>query len=276
MLNKRHIIFSLLFALAATFSCTQPEKAGGDDGIESAAKLVSIQYLRSYYKGFPYTFAENYKIRGCVVSDDRSANIINTLILKDDTGLIEVKVDKSNLFEKYFMGTYVELSCSTLTLGSVGGILQLGKAGLDSGFEVGYIPENIFDSIIETLGASDTEILPETIIITDLSTDYLSRYVSIQNVMFENENIYWCDSDAANMAKFIDTDRAIIDVNGNRLFVRTARYAEFSGWMLPSGSGTIEGIVSKYGGDYRLKVIRPDILYATMSEPRFDEQPTLR
>lgn len=278
MLSRLRMIFAAAFIAVAAVSCTSPEKAGGI-GVDSTARLVSIQYLKSFYNGYPYTFLENYKISGCVVSNDRYENIINTLIIKDDTGILEVKVDKSNLYESYGMGTYVELLCSNLSLGAVGGIIQLGAATESSGFEVGYIPENVFDRKINITGVADTEVLSERISITDLSDDYLSRLVSISDVMFEDADSCWCDKDTAapvDAEKYLDTNRSLVDHTGNRLSVRTARYAKFAGWKMPYGSGTIEGIVSKYAGVYCLKVINPDILYVTMSSPRFDENTLVR
>ena len=51
--------------------------------------------------------------------------------------------------------------------------------------------------------------------------------------------------------------------------VRTARRAEGAGWIVPDGSGRIEGLLSLYDGAFQLRVIRPDLLYGTMAEARF-------
>lgn len=278
MLNKRYLL--ILATLAASFvSCDNPEKAGSNIGaIETNAKEVSIRHLLSFYKGHPFTFAENIKISGYVISNDENNNLTNTLILQDETDVIEIKIKKEKLYLSFYPGTLVEISCNDLTLGKVSEVLQLGVATPDSKFETGFIPTEIFDSKIQIKGESGYMIMPENIRFTDLSDDFLSHYIAIDGVMFEEYGIKWCDEDPNKPAdpdkpeSFLDTERAVINRDRNRLIVRTSGDAEFAGSWLPKGSGSIEGILSKSKGEYRLKVINHNVLYNRMSSPRFDEK----
>ena len=68
---------------------------------------------------------------------------------------------------------------------------------------------------------------------------------------------------------FADTVCYVEDRMGRRMAVRTSRRAEFAGWIVPDGSGRIEGLLSLYDGAFQLRVIRPDLLYGTMAESRF-------
>jgi hypothetical protein len=48
------------------------------------------------------------------------------------------------------------------------------------------------------------------------------------------------------------TDRHIVDAEGHTMAVRTSRHAIFATRMLPRGSGSIDGVLSRFNGEYRL------------------------
>ena len=56
--------------------CSYPERGRVPEEEEggAASSVVTVEYLKSHYRGYPYTFTESYRIRGCVVSSDRSGN----------------------------------------------------------------------------------------------------------------------------------------------------------------------------------------------------------
>lgn len=251
--------------------CSYPERnAGPDGGTGTDDAVVSVEYLKSYYKGYPYTFTENYRIRGCVVSTDRSGNYYRTLAVLDDTGAIEVKLDGERLFETYFMGCTVEIYCNGLTLGDYGGTLQLGAAP-GAGYETGYIDREDIPVVVRIVGASDTAVVPEAKEIAALGPDDVGRFVAFDGVQFvAGGRAAWCEPAPDDATGFADTDRYLIDREGNMLVVRTSRYADFASWTLPEGSGKAEGILSLFGGKYQLRVIRPAMLYTDMVGERFE------
>ncbi len=51
------------------------------------------------------------------------------------------------------------------------------------------------------------------------------------------------------------TNRYVTDAYGNRLNVRNSSYASFAKDLLPSGTGSVVGILSYYGTDWRLLLI---------------------
>lgn len=259
--------------------CSYPENqewtggGTGGDGDEPGDKpvsVVSVKHLKSFYKGHPYTFAENYRIKGVVVSTDRSGNYHKTLVVRDETGAMELKLDADDLFQTYFMGCIVEVACNELTIGAYSGLLQLGSSP-SQGHETGYIAEEDVSVVMKIVGASESAVEPEKRTITNLTGDDVSRFIAIDGVQFVKESlgVLWCDEAPEESTGFKDTDRYVIDQRGNRLLVRTSRYAECASWSLPEGSGTIEGILSLFNGNYQLRVIRPDILYSSMTAPRF-------
>ena len=276
--NFRKILSMMFFGVVVT-ACSYPENAewsyGHDDDADSAGTVVSVAFLKSHYRGYPYTVVENMFIRGWVVSSDRSGNYYKTLAVEDDSAAIEIKLDSESLFETYFVGSVVEVACNGLTLGSYGGVVQLGAAS-DSGYETDYITAKDIARTVRIVGQLDHAPVPEILAVDGVSDSHIGRLVAFENVQFVDAadgNMTWCDADPDSSVGYRDTDRTITDRFGHKLLVRTSRYAGFASWRLPAGSGRIEGIMSCFGGNFQLKVVSPEILYDDMSEPRFAELP---
>ena len=58
----------------------------------------------------------------------------------------------------------------------------------------------------------------------------------------------WCDEDS-------DSNRHLVNPEGDTLLVRTSRYARFADDALPVGSGYVEGILVWFNNSYQLRVI---------------------
>lgn len=258
---------------AVLAGCSYPEKAkdwnaGGSGGEEPS--VVSVAFIKSRYRGYPYTFSENYRIRGCVVSTDRSGNYHKALSVADATGAIELKIDCERLFERYMMGCIVDISCNGLTIGSSGGMLQLGTAPV-SEYETGYISAEDLETVVRVTGFADERVEASMRTIDGLDIPDVGMLVAFGGVQFEEggSGMMWCDPDEGDPSGFRDADREIKDAKGNTLTVRTSRYAEFASWTLPAGSGSIEGILTVYNGKFQLRVIKPEFVYSSMTRDRF-------
>ena len=248
------LLAALLFAAGCT-SGSGPKYREGD---------VTIAYLRSMYGRQAVTVEGDVYITGRVVSTDHHGNFYKTLVVEDATGGIVVRIDLENYHRTYFYGTQLRIACNSLVLSSYGGTLQLGAYSYDEGTaDLGHIPEDRLSAII-TIGEDEDELpAPTPITIPELAPGHISRMVIIRDVQFVDggAGLKWCEQDA-------DTDRMIVDRNGNRMAVRTSRYANFAGRVLPAGSGAIVGVVSYFNGAYQLTV-HSDMLSVFMDSPRF-------
>ena len=79
--------------------------------------------------------------------------------------------------------------------------------------------------------------------------NYLNTLVEIDDVQFAEESIGGTYDPNRN-----DTyDASIYIVNAsNSLAVRTSRYATFAGNIVPSGRGTVRGVLTKYNSGYQI------------------------
>lgn len=250
MLKYRKISFILLSLLFVLCSCGSEPKLGNDDedddnGIKTG--LVSIAYLKSLHNLSPVTIKNEMRIEGRVVSSDRSGNFHKTICVEDETGGIAVRLNGTELFKKYKIGAKIRVDCNTLTLGTYGGLPQLGVASGDGKYQTDPIPSNIASSHVYIIGEAVEEPLPAVLRINQLEPKHISCYIEIRGVQFKDfeEGMTWCEPDD-------DTDRILVDKDGSELIVRTSRYTDYADSELPAGSGLIRGVMSYFNGKYQL------------------------
>lgn len=247
----------LSIAASLVFVCcdsSQPklQSGGPGGGPGTGPQTVSIAYLKSLYTGVPYTVDKELRIEGLVVANDWSGNFYKTLVVEDESGGIEIKLDREELFLEYWHGNKVRVNCNSLTLGAYGGLVQLGVRSGDVRYETDYIPRNRIPSVVTNLPDEAREPLPALLTIPEIFSSgpggrYVNCYVAIKDVQFVDTELTWSEPD-------VDTDRELADRNGNLISVRTSRYAEFAGYGLPRGSGTIRGVLGYFNGKYQLRV----------------------
>ncbi len=259
-------LFMLLVLLCSACSDRKTLSYPGDGGSGGGGdtpgpRQVSIAYLKSLYAGYPYRIAEDMVLEGRVIANDANGNYYHTIVVSDETGGIEVKIEYDRLFEIYRLGYPVRIGCNGLTLGAYGGLIQLGYPS-SGAYETGYIPEEEFPGYVLVSGEA-VPIVPDTMTVSSLGPSDVSTYVAFAGVQFIDEELglRWSESDA-------DTDRHLVDRFGDTLRVRTNHRASFAERKLPVGSGYIEGILSWFNGRYQLRVT--DVRNVIMEEARFE------
>ncbi len=250
----------LLPALCLMWGCNK----GGDveyldnpkPGGEKSARHVSIAYLKSLYERAPVAIDDELYITGCVSSSDQYGAFYRNLVLEDQTGGIVLRVDLENYHRIFYQYHEIYVACNSLILSNYGGVVQLGSK------EGAILPERL-EAMVDVRSAAELAPLPLTF--ETLAPEHISRFVSFDNVQFEEENVAWCAPE--NIEAGTGTDRWLVDRAGNRLLVRTSPFVSFARRTLPAGSGYIEGILGVFNGEYQLEVCSD--LYAVMESPRF-------
>lgn len=209
---------------------------------------ISVHYLKSLYKNTPLRITDDYVIRGQVVSSDAAGNFRWSLIVEDETGGIELKVGLSPYHEQYPMGREVRVKCAGLMLGAYGRTIQLGSGSEDERYETGFIDrERIGEHIILTGkpgGRVPAVLTPEI-----LSMRYVDCAVRVENVRFINEEqgLDWGDGE-----NYVERHLQFLASPTDTLAVRTSPYAGFAKEELPSGAGSLEGVLTQFAGKYSL------------------------
>lgn len=243
-----------IFGLMAVVACSVKKTdigSGGPEPVEPGGTpggVISIAALKEMYVDRPATINEEVSIRGKVVSSDQYGNFYKTVCVQDDSGGIAIMVDMEMYFRTFNIYGEVTVYCNSLTLGTYGGEIRLGVLSADGTNTVTYISGDYILSAIRA-GEDFTEVVPEVVPISGLSPRHINTYVRIDDVQFEEAGggVAWCREGE-------DTNRTLVDIEGNRLDVRTSRYARFADRVLPEGSGYICGVLGYFNGSFQLRV----------------------
>jgi hypothetical protein len=257
------LLISLLFVASCRPASVIPPPDDPDPAIPGPGdeKSVSIAYLKTLYNGAPVRLTGEWRISGAVVSSDREGNFYKTLVIADETGGIEVRLDMEEIFKRFMIHTRATVRCNGLWLGDYGGTLQLGAEPFGD-----YETQNLsLTEIAEHLHTDEEfygEVRARTLTFGELSRNRISTFVAFEGVRFVEQGLSWAETEAgAEAGTETDppdppsaTNRHLVDADGNTLIVRTSRYATFAPWPLPEGVGRIEGVLGYFNGDYQLVV----------------------
>jgi len=204
-----------------------------------------------------------------VLSSDSAGNFYETVSIADETGGIELKINGSDLYATYGLkpGKRVLVKVNDLAIDNYNGMYQIGLSYTDGGvLKVTGIDPSAVSKTVQVPG-DKISIQPETISIPTLSTDKVQKLVKLEGVQFWNPA-------ATYSIPGVTTNRILVDQNGNQIILRTSGYAKFTKSQVPSGSGSITGVLSIFGSTYQL-LIR-DTLDVKFDQPRFGSETPLK
>ncbi len=204
------------------------------------------------------TDGEHIIIKGRVCSSDESGNIYKSLIIQDETAALTVAINAYDLYESYHFGQEVVIDVTDMQIGGYNSLMQLGGEGTyNSKPSMTFMSEDVMTAHAQVNGLGrpqDVDTVTTTIptLATAKTTpeglrNWQSRLIRIDNVQFEDAGKPFAGESTTN--------RYIVDADGNRLNVRNSSYADFKNDILPSGYGSIVGILSYYGSDWQLLLI---------------------
>ena len=244
--------------LAVACSATKPDYSEIPDD-DSESGLVSIAYLKSRCKGLSTNINSDISIRGTVVANDLFGEFYNTLVLVDESGGVEVSIDRERLCVDFPLYANVSVTCNGLAVGRVGGKVVLGAKPTGE-FTTDRIADGDVAKYLLWQSGDITAVAPRKVRIADLGVKNVSDYLLFEGVRFADDEVgrKWCkESEGA----YAETDRHIIDKDGNTLIVRVSPYCEYAGERIPAGTGSLCGIVDYSGGTYFLRIANHEVYF---------------
>lgn len=247
MYKMNKLILILLAALTMT-ACVdrtfdEPEFDFQDPDLQVT---TSIAALKSTHVIGQYETLEGDIIAGVVVANDKSGNFYETIVIADETGGIEVKINKRSLFNNFPVGRKVFVKLDGLVMGDYNELIQLGYASNDSGF-VG-IPNEYMDEFVVG-GSLNNAFQVDTLALKDVDENYMSMLIAIKDVQFLEEELGGTYADSQFK---VTTNRNMEDCFAREIIVRTSGYASFAAQPLPEGKGTVVAVLSRYRDDFQL------------------------
>lgn len=221
-----------------------------------------------------------YIIKGRVVSCDASGNIYRMLVVQDETAAIAISINRGSLYTTYPLGQEVVIDVTGLWIGQYNNLIQLGWSGDYQGeAQISFMAYQMFAHHTELNGLPDTnfkyvpfgseapEGSPYCIV---ASLEQLSgvagageEYRNIMSQLVEIPNVSFVDGGKETFAPYQDNaDRYIQDASGAQLNVRCSGYSSFYNDTVPTGTGTVRGILSRYGDSWQLMLRdREDVMF---------------
>ena len=174
----RKTIYLFAAALLALASCQEWEPVftlsyGDVDAAapQSLQVTATIAQLKDLYEkhGALKIEDDNMVIAGKVISDDHSGNIYRELYIKDDTGVISVKIGLSSLYSDYRLGQTVYVRCGGLTIGQYNGMPQLGVEDPTGEYETAYLDSRYLIDAHVVKGALGEPVQPRIVTEAELN-----------------------------------------------------------------------------------------------------------
>lgn len=229
---------------------------------------TTIAELKSIYPGKLYKLSDTsfYQrdsiiIEGIVTSDDKEGNFYKSIFIEDETGAIELKLNKTTLYNDYKRGQKIVVVCNDLHLGDYGGQIQLGSKYKNNGvWEISglegdvYIKRHVFKK-----GATITEKSPLVMAPNQLNPMNIGRLVQFNNTQIKDtlSAITGKTFTYADYVGKVTINHAIVTNNqtySSAIVLRTSGFARFAGETINTKNGTIIGILTYYKGTYQLLV----------------------
>ena len=207
-------------------------------------------------------YNEQFIVKAVVVSSDQGGNCYKYLTIQDETGGIEIAIDRSSLYNDYPVGQTVYLNCAGLIVGDYHNKYQIGWVYQGS---VGRIAPAALSRYLSKDGTPDLNnpIVAHPIEINsanDLSAENVNCLVKINGCKFDA-----ADNGLPLANNDFTTDRNVT-FNGVSLTVRTSNYAYFRNTLIDASKEyTLYGILGVYNSTYQLTLrTKDDIqLYTT-------------
>lgn len=191
-------------------------------------------------------------ISGRVISNDEAGNIYKSLVIQDETGALSFSINQGDLYEDaYRVGQEIVVDLTNAYIGKYSGLQQIGAPGEYNGTPQADRME--FDAFQEMAQFNG---MPDLLAIDTVTTTlgYLNSIKNssadlqlLQSQLIRIDEVSFVEGGKSTFADATGTtNRTLVDKNGNSIIVRNSNYSTFASDTLPSGTGSVVGILSYF------------------------------
>ena len=210
---------------------------------------TTITDLKAMYSGDRVQIMDTVVIEGTVTATDESGNFYKTLVIQDDFGGIELKINDYDLYSTFPVGQKIYVNCQMLYLDSYADVIQLGSVYEEDGEEKfgGIQSEDLGYHVEKVSGGIPVQ--PTVISINEMSREKIGMLVQLNGVEFASSELGMTYAESSSSG-----NRTLVDCDLNSTIVRTSNYADFATETLAEGNGQFVGILSAYYDSYQLYI----------------------
>ncbi|MDI9256008.1 DUF5689 domain-containing protein [Flavobacterium sedimenticola] len=277
------LAFTALFASCVNDEFKDPDLSGdcatltATKSVQDVAAMASSSYLK---------YENEDIIEAYVTSSDEGGNFYKSIsmVSVDGQKAFSIPVDDYNLYTKYPPGQKVFVNMKNRYIVTefggllIGNLYNGGTADDPTDDEVGRISPVEYQSIITrscTGSVSEAAITNNITVSQALNDSYLNKLIEFDNVQFTDASLGKTYYDATLNDLGGATNHLITDQFGNTIIVRISSYATFASKAVPSKSGKIRGVLTKFNSDYQFMVRTESDINLTNDRLAIDFYPPL-
>ncbi len=204
-------------------------------------------------------------LRAVVTANDRFGEFSKTLVVEDGTGGLEISIDNTTLYRLFPTDTEVEIFCNGLAIGDYGGKPILG-ARPSGQYSVDRIPATDLNRYIRVTNPDCGKRCAVLYDFSQLRVEDAGRYVRFEGVHIAENGVMWCDEEPGTH-QLLTTERTLVDAVGRTLPVRTLAGCLYATEPVPNGTGSLNGIIDYFNGNFSLRITNREIEIPTLAAP---------
>ena len=254
-----YTVAAVLSSLIFIVSCSDNNETPPPVKDFIAGEIVTVQQVKALYadqlaisdytQRHPVEIDSDWALKGVITaSDKKDGNFYKEAYIEDATGGLRLIFDSTS---GLYIGDSVIVNVKGLFIGDYGNFWQLGGVPYyeaDGDIRVGGM--NMDNQCLKLSTGNQT--YPAEVTVTQAKNSaYLGKLVRLDDVQFTDAmtGLTWADAETQ-----ATENRTLEDCNDKTIIVRTSGYSSAAGDMLPTGNGTITGILTIYTGTYQLLV----------------------
>jgi hypothetical protein len=223
----------------------------------------TVEEVRAITSSIVTQYTYDDIIEAYVVSSDEAGNFFKTIsfqtLATSSAPAIgfSVPVDASNTYVDFRIGNKVYIKMKDQYTDIYFGGMRIGNIYVNAYNEggVGRISPNDYKKVLNaSCTMIDEDQLVKKLTVGEALDDAkLNTLIELKDVQFTEAALgrhYYEETNDVGGA----TNWNVRDKAGSQIIFRTSGYADFAGNIIPQGSGTIRGILTKFGTDYQLMV----------------------
>lgn len=255
---KKFKILTAITLVAAFTSCVNSDDYNAPDLSLECINLTAtkqVSEITSIATSIATIYPETDFIEAYVTSSDEGGNFYKSISFQSVDGSkgFSVPVDNYNLFNQYEPGRLVYINMkdryvSTYQSSTIIGNLYDGNVGRISGVEYKDIIKRSCTDV------NENDILKALTVSNAKNNQYLNMLIEFNNVQFTDASLGKTFYDPSVNSFGGATNHLITDEFGQTIIVRISEFANFASNAIPSGSGKIRGVLTKYNSDYQFMV----------------------
>ncbi|MGN0219447.1 MAG: DUF5689 domain-containing protein [Muribaculaceae bacterium] len=197
-------------------------------------------------------------LKARVISTDINSTLYNYIYLEDETGGMSIAArqvkSSQKLATQFALGQEVYINVSGLYAGRYAGLFQLGALSSTGGTT--FLENAVLLEHMQANGLAEPELITyKDVTLAELKSalnsqetvrSMMATSVKISNVSFSKPGTKFIPTEGQ------DNSIAFKDADGNSMVIRLNRYCTFGRDLIPSGTGSIKGILGFFNNDWQL------------------------